>query len=330
MGKLLEYKEVHQVGQKFHFLQDIIRVSLGPGKRGQWTWKKQQESQLLTKLGPLFEDIRGPPKYMLTQFAAGEGRSRRSASLIDSDDENEDAEAPCLQKLFGILRIYYPVIETIKRLIIGAVAGARSQEPSRKLIILCLTITSFQLFFLLLKKPFIKKKTQLVEILAVAGEVAVLGCCLKVFSGERTIGKCLIFSIVGIFFMQMVVAWYAMWKQVRRLSSGDESFFSGVRNVGRGLLVRDLEGKISPPAEGGDSGVAGRPWLSQLREMAKASFSRDEGAPRNSSSASQNVWGGLWSGKRSGSSSMTSSSVDAKPRPRALEKDFEAIFSSRQ
>ncbi|KAI3860134.1 hypothetical protein MKX03_037093 [Papaver bracteatum] len=157
MGKLLQYKEVHQEGQKFHWYQEIIRVTLGPGKRGQWTWKNQSNSVYLTMLGPLFEDLRGPPKYMLSQFVGGS--HIRGDRIIASDDENEDAEAPFIQKLFGILRIYFTLLESVKRVAIGVVAGlysANNTSSTPTLVLLC--ITSFQLFFLVLKKPFIKKE----------------------------------------------------------------------------------------------------------------------------------------------------------------------------
>ncbi|KAF2315900.1 hypothetical protein GH714_040695 [Hevea brasiliensis] len=123
LGKLLQYKEVHQEGQIFHWYQDMIRVSLGPGKRGQWTWKNQTNSIYLIKFGALFEDLRGPPKYMLTQISIG-NPSKQSDRIIASDDETEDAEAPFIQKLFGVLRIYYTLLETIKRVTLGIVVGA--------------------------------------------------------------------------------------------------------------------------------------------------------------------------------------------------------------
>ncbi|CAA7410296.1 unnamed protein product [Spirodela intermedia] len=355
MGRLLQYKEVHQVGKEFHWYQEIIRVSLGPGKRGQWTWNEQVNSPWLTKLGPLFEDLRGPPKYMLSQITAA-GR-KRGGSIIDSDDETEDAEAPFLQKLFGILRIYYPVLETVKRVAVAAVAGAAAGRRRRLLTLVVLSLASFQLFFLVLKKPFIKKKAQLAEILAVAAEVAVFGFCLALLqgdfsdAGEQRVGISMAALVAGSFFAQMVKEWYALWKQVRRLSHGGDSFFSGLRVAVLGLLLfvfpssslKGFDGRLSSPVGGGDgaaresSGVGERPWLRQLREMAKASFSRDDAgsgsgtagaANPSSSSASQNLWGGLWGGKRSGSSSITSS-LDSKARPRALEKDLETIFSSR-
>jgi hypothetical protein len=71
MGKFLQYKEVHQEGTKIHWYQEIIKRTLGPGKRGQWTWTSEQNAMCLSRLGPLFEDLRGPPKYMLSQIASG-------------------------------------------------------------------------------------------------------------------------------------------------------------------------------------------------------------------------------------------------------------------
>ncbi|KAL0440991.1 UNVERIFIED_CONTAM: hypothetical protein Sradi_0038000 [Sesamum radiatum] len=187
-GKLLQYKEVHHEGQKFHWYQELIRVTLGPGKRGQWTWKNQHRSFYLTILGPLFEDLRGPPKYMLSQISGG-SFSKPGGSIIASDDETEDAEAPFIQKLFGILRIYYTLIESVKRIALGIVAGAYSGTwSSRTPTITLLCITSFQLFFMVLKKPFIKKKVQLVEIISVSCQVAIFAFCLVLLEREFPVG----------------------------------------------------------------------------------------------------------------------------------------------
>ncbi|KAK0586982.1 hypothetical protein LWI29_015674 [Acer saccharum] len=100
LGKPLQYKEVHQEGLLFHWYQDIIWVTLGPGKRGQWTWKNQPNSDYLIMLGPLFEDLRGPPKYMLTQISGGNHPHKQGDRIIASDDETEDSEGPSIQKLF--------------------------------------------------------------------------------------------------------------------------------------------------------------------------------------------------------------------------------------
>ncbi|XP_078177786.1 uncharacterized protein LOC144572199 isoform X2 [Carex rostrata] len=367
MGKVLQYKEVHQEGLKFHWYQEIIRRTLGPGKRGQWTWKSEQNAVCLTKLGPLFEDLRGPPKYMLSQIASGTTRrniGKRADQIIASDDENEDAEAPFIQKLFGILRTYYTLLDTVKRVAIGIAAGAHSpgNTPSRAPTILVLSITSFQLFFIMLKKPFIKKKVQLVEIIAIASEVCIFAFCLVLLerdfteTRERIIGVAMLAVFVFMFAAEMMNEWYALYRQVKRLSQDKKSFYIGLKTALTGLvlivlplrLLDEMNCKITSSSNHDDQSdnATGFPtnypershersWLKQLREMAKASFSRESvsaatAAPNDPSSSNNPFWGG----KRSGSSSITSSmdskaKGDIKAKSQGLYKDLENIFSSR-
>ncbi|KAM0892816.1 hypothetical protein ACQ4PT_025504 [Festuca glaucescens] len=277
-----------------------------------------------------------------------------------SEDENEDAEAPLLQKVFGILRIYYTLIESVKRVALGIVAGAHasSGRSSRAHAVVVLALASFQLFFILLKKPFIKKRVQLVEIVSVASEVFVFAACLVLIdrnsgelqdveeSGAVGIAMLGVFSLA--FAAQVCNEWNALYRQVQYLSADRSSFLEGAKAASVGLLLLVLPSSVlgdrlqtttadqSTPdsGSGGGQGVQGealrssneRSWLGQLREMAKASFSRDGEDPSTSSA---------YKGKRSRSSSVTSQSADAKakgewrPKSKALYKDLEAIFSNR-
>ncbi|VAH74759.1 unnamed protein product [Triticum turgidum subsp. durum] len=365
-GRLLQYKEVHQEGQEHRWYQEIVRRSLGPGKRGQWTWKDPARAARLVKLGPLFEDLRGPPKYMLTQIVVGGGGKRAAADqrIMASEDENEDAEAPVIQKVFGILRIYYTFLESVKRVALGIVAGAHasSGRSSRAHAVVVLAVASFQLFFMLLKKPFIKKRVQLVEIVAVASEVFIFAACLVLIdrnsgdgrgeleeveeSGGVGIAMLGVFSLA--FAAQVCNEWNALYRQVQFLSPDRSSFLEGAKAASVGLLLLVLPSSVlgdplagqqqqePSPDGGGSTGqtVPGeaqrssneRSWLGQLREMAKASFSRDGEDPSSSTA---------FKGKRSGSSSVASQSADSKakgewrPKSKALYKDLEAIFSNR-
>ncbi|XP_010663149.1 uncharacterized protein LOC100257111 isoform X2 [Vitis vinifera] len=371
-GKLLLYKEVHREGQQFHWYQDIVRVTLGPGKRGQWTWKNQSNSVYLTMFGPLFEDLRGPPKYMLSQIAGGNSR-KPSDHIIASDDETEDAEAPFIQRVFGILRIYYTLLESMKRVTLGIVAGAYSEQwYSKAPIIFLLCITSFQLFFLVLKKPFIKKKVQLVEIISVSTEVAIFASCLVLLEMEFPAGAekkiaifMLLLFLVG-YVAQMINEWYALYRQAKRLDPAESSFLSGLKTALIGFLLFFIPLKIieklgwfpvNQPGDGetgdatssadrskssgsGTVRTSDRPWLKQLRELAKASFSKEgSGVPTDPStsqsrwsavatdpSSTHTRWSGFWGAKRGGSSSV-SSSHDLKSKPRELYKDLETIFT---
>ncbi|KAJ6794450.1 Uncharacterized protein M6B38_232630 [Iris pallida] len=363
LGKLLQYKEVHQEGEESHWYQELVRVTLGPGKRGQWTWNNQPSSPNLTRFGPLFEDLRGPPKYMLSQFVGG---SITRDQIIASDDENEDTEAPFIQKLFGIMRIYYTFLEIGKRTSLGILAGVYSSndQPSRLPTLVVLSVTAFQLFFIMLKKPFIKKRVQLVEIISVASELLVFVSSLVLLeggfseSGERRVGFLMLAAFVVGLSAQLINEWYSLYLQVVRMSPGEAEFFPGLKTAATGILllllpsglVKDLD--RGNRDQGAGSETRDKPWMRQLRELAKESFSKEAGDttpppqvkdPSTSRSAfwgaggsepSSSRSGGLWGGKRSGGSSVTSSTdfkakSDVKAKSRGLYKDLEAIFSSK-
>jgi hypothetical protein len=358
-GKLLQYKEVHQEGQIFHWYQDIIRVTLGPGKRGQWTWNNQPKSVYLVRLGALFEDLRGPPKYMLSQIA-GVPRNQGDR-IIASDDETEDAEAPFIQKLFGVLRIYYTLLESVKRVSLGILAGVYLDSWSSKTpIVVLLSITCFQLFFLVLKKPFIKKKVQLVEIISISCQVCIFATCFILLEKELSTGvetKVGIFMIalflIG-FLAQMANEWYALYRQIMRLDPSEKYFLTGLKTASIGFLLlfiskglsQDLESKLPAKrrSDGGTGGEAGssvdrnkssgspgtpdKPWQKQLRELARASFTKERSGSRNDPSTSRTKWSGIWTNKRSGSSSQKTS-PDSKSKTKWLYEDLEEIFASK-
>ncbi|CAL5203314.1 unnamed protein product [Lathyrus oleraceus] len=354
-GKLLQYKEVHHEGETFHWYQELIRVTLGPGKRGQWTWKEKPKSVYLTIFGPLFEDLRGPPKYMLSQISGGSLPSQND-HIIASDDETEDAEAPFIQKLFGILRIYFVLLESIRRVSLGILAGVFVQTRSRSSktpVIIMLSITSFQLFFIVLKKPFIKKKVQLVEIISLTCEVAFFATCfflLKKDFSVKTETKFGIFMLVLFlvgYCSQMTNEWYALYTQTKLLDPNEKSFLRGLKIALIGLVlyfipkkwVQNLESKLPQNGHANDetgersmhsgsrsSDTPDIPWLKRVRELAKRSFSRERSGVQmtDPSSSSTTRWSGLWGNKRSGSSSS-----DYKSKPKALHEDLEAIFASK-
>nr|XP_043614618.1 uncharacterized protein LOC122586699 [Erigeron canadensis] len=356
-GKLLQYKEVHHEDQKMHWYQALVKVTLGPGKRGQWTWINTSNSKLLLILGPLFEDLRGPPKYMLSQIAGGLGYNTTRGSIIASDDENEDAEAPFVQKVFGILRIYYIFLESIKRVTLGILVGTfsrsgYSETPTKTL----LCVTSFQLFFMVLKKPFIKKKVQLVEIIAVASQVAIFAICLVLLRknlsthDQTKIGIAMLCLFLFTFIAQILNEWNSLMCQIKQLDPDNKSLWMGLKIASWGILLlfvpiklmksiesqfplksqRREDATVLPVGRFRSSSTPDRPWMKQLRDLAKSSFSRESGTggtPTDPSS-SQTKWSGFWGGKRSTSSSEKTS-MDSKARPKGMYKEFEAIFGTK-
>ncbi|CAL5096604.1 unnamed protein product [Urochloa decumbens] len=364
MGRLLQYKEVHREVHEYHWYQELLRRALGPGKRGQWTPKDPRRAACLSKLGPLFEGLRGPTKYMLTQIAAGgDGGSKRGAAaaaggaggdrIVASEYENEE---PFVQKLFGALRVYYTLLECAKRVVVGVVAGAGASSP-RGRAVAALSFAAFQLLFVALKKPFIRKRVQLVETLSVAGEVFVFAACVALadWSGAgdgeaRGVGLAMLGAFAAGFAAQACNEWGALLRQVRLLSADRRSLVGGAKTACLGLMLLVLpssalgdrvavkhqqeQGAPAPdggggesvsassPGEGGRGGSEGsrgssneRWWLRQLREMAKASFSKE---------------GGGGSGEEASTSGGTKArSGEWKSKSRGLYNDLDAIFSKR-
>lgn len=294
---------------------------------------------------------------MLSQFAGGRVAGDR---IIASDDETEDAEAPFIQKLFGILRIYYTFLESVKRVVLGILAGIYStgHESFKTSTVIILSVTAFQLFFLVLKKPFIKKRVQFVEIISVASELFVFATSLVLLehdfseSSEKRLGFVMLAAFVIGFAIQLINEWYSLYLQVIQLSPGDAKFVTGLKTAVVGVLLFILPSRVveglgkelgANYGDGRSPGMSEKPWIRKLRELAKESFSKEEewtaGSKENPSTSKSGFWSGKdpstskSGGKRSSSSSVTSSSDskskgDLKAKAKGLHKDLEAIFSS--
>ncbi|XP_049936469.1 uncharacterized protein LOC116264164 isoform X2 [Nymphaea colorata] len=326
MGKLLQYKEIHQEDENLHWLQKPLRAVLGPSKHGQWTWKNKPDSVQLAMLGPFFEDMRGPPRYMISQI--GRETSSQGEQIIASDDETEEVEAPFTQKLFGILRTYYLLLESIRRISFGIIAGAYSSHTACKFpvfFIFCITI--FQLLFIVLKKPFIQKMVQFVEVVTVTTEAGVFAACIILLDRNSTVandgllGTFMIVTFAIGFISQMINEWHALRKQVLGLSVDGRSFSNGLKAVYTGWLLILIPWKLlakwdstlftnhrngenegagschqmkipeiavsggTPVRESGSPSSLEQPWMKQLREMARASFSREGNAQASPSTS---------------------------------------------
>lgn len=247
----------------------------------------------------------------------------------------------------------------MKRVSLGIVAGAHSKSSySKSQLIALLSITFFQLFFLVLKKPFIKKRVQLVEIISVATEVGIFASCIVILKKEFSFGEdsqigifMILLFLVG-FLAQMINEWIALCRYIKMLSPSENSFVSGLKTASLGFVLvfipqkyfGNLDSRFPVDrSEDGDTGFSAdqrrtsgsrnsanteKPWMKQLRELAKASFSKEGSSAPNDPSSSNTRWSGLWGGKRSGSSSVTSSG-DFKSKPKSLYGDLEAIFASK-
>ncbi|XP_050258027.1 uncharacterized protein LOC126703145 isoform X7 [Quercus robur] len=297
-AKRVLYIEDSQVGRRN---PKIAQVILGPGNKGQWKLNEKQNSDFLTMLAPLFEDLRGPILSITApDDEAGEGSSgtnlappssaqsmsrstrpsrippTRSSTvatpavpltsstsahthgdyqIIAPDDKTEEVEvsggsvpthveACSIQNLFMQLRIYYTLIESVRQILMGAMGGTYKDIWSSTIpLIILLCITSLQLFFLILEKPFIERRVQLVEIISVASEVCLFALFLVLVDKELSskqdtiVGvSMLVLFLIG-FLPQIVNELDALRRQTKDLDIAEKRFQNGLRTASFGILL---------------------------------------------------------------------------------------------
>ena len=155
-----------------------------------------------------------------------------------------NSEAPFNQKLFGKLRLYYKLLESLRRVVLGTMTGVyKDHWPSEIPTIILLCITSFQLLFLILNKPFINKAVQLVEIISVSSEVCVFAICLVLLESlsaaqdETIVGVFMLIIFLLGFLPQIMNQWYALQRQIKKLDSKKKCFLTGLKIVSIGLAL---------------------------------------------------------------------------------------------
>nr|XP_023900103.1 uncharacterized protein LOC112011979 [Quercus suber] len=230
---LLQYEEVHQEGQGFHWYQKIERVFLVSFEKANWTPKKPY----VTILGSLYEDYRGPPKSKPSQISGG------SSHTQGADDKTEAVEAPfiqnlfgklriyyalvesVIQKLFGELRIFYPLLESVRRVLLAIMAGFYKGNSSSKIpTTFSLCINCFHLFFLVLEKPYINKKSQLLEIMSVSSEACISAISFVLSEeDENKFGVLMvILAVVGIL-PQLLNGFYDLYKEIKGVTDSNSN-----------------------------------------------------------------------------------------------------------
>ena len=182
--------------------------------------------------------------------------------IIASDDKTEEvypkaedlevfggsvhthSEAPFNQKLFGKLKLYYTLLESLRRIVLGTMTGVyKDHWPSEIPTIILLCITSFQLLFLVLNKPFINKAVQFVEIISVSSEVCVFAICLvllespSVAQDETMVGVFMLILFLLGFLPQMMNQWYALQRQIKQMDTKKKRFLTGLKIVSIGLAL---------------------------------------------------------------------------------------------
>ncbi|KAK6920681.1 hypothetical protein RJ641_014359 [Dillenia turbinata] len=250
-GKLIAYEETPQqevVGtspclQSFRraipWLQRYRQAMVGPAKQWKWT----AENQLEVKFGPLFEDLRGSSKL--------------------SNETQSDSFSFNWKFLAGS-GIYYTMLLFVSKVTQGVLSGVFPDDPSTKApAIILLSLSFLQLFFLVLTKPFILRRLQFVETVAVTTEVVMFA--IAVFSkqepnerGKKAVGITLLALFLVSYLVQTINLWYGMYEQIKRLDHPRGSFVLGLR-IGFDIFLyffTDTD-REEPYAESHDKGQGG-------------------------------------------------------------------------
>ncbi|GKV26161.1 hypothetical protein SLEP1_g35510 [Rubroshorea leprosula] len=258
-GNLAQYKEIRYVTAEVSWYQTIWFLFMGRPANGKWFYIEGLPSSFLARFGILFEDQKGPPIFIFVDQndsntyprwtgsgQSGIGRMR----AVSSDDSNEVAKAPLSMRLLGCARSSYIILDLVRRVCLGIIAGSYSSHRLSQSIC-ALTITLTQFICLLTLKPHIRRAVHLVEGISLLCEVGIFGLSISMNSSSPIKAKHLGFIMLSLLFLtfvaQIVNEWYALMKCLLKLSQPHKNSFKlGLKFVAKGFLLPFLPRKHWP------------------------------------------------------------------------------------
>ncbi|BBN01488.1 hypothetical protein MPTK1_2g07770 [Marchantia polymorpha subsp. ruderalis] len=257
MGSLVQYKEVVRPrgeDEARSWRSKLVELVAGPNVIFKWVRKDGLAPTFVPRYGIFFEDRKGPPKLIVLDGdqsgsfpkwvesgSNGIGRMR----AVNSDDESEEVAVSWYKKLLGGAQASYFIVDIARRITLGVIFGAfaRSDE-SWVQVSIALGVTVFQLVYLVTLKPFIKRGVQVVESISLLCETGLFATAVALLAlGHPAddylgLGIFLLALLLLSFVAQLVNEWYALMKQLLRLSPSQEpSLKLGLKLLGRGLVI---------------------------------------------------------------------------------------------
>ncbi|XP_049934536.1 uncharacterized protein LOC116257275 isoform X2 [Nymphaea colorata] len=259
IGNFVQYKKIIiDNGEKVTWHSRLLDAIAGKHTIGKWCQMDRLPSTFLSRFGILFEDLKGPPTLVfvensepgnvptwVTSDRSGIGRMR----AISSDDGNNDAPLPTIERISGSADTAYIVIDLIRRIFLGIVFGAYPLEASRHQSILALSFTMLQFLYLFLLKPYISRGVQMVESVSLLCEAGIFGVSFynlrtRKLEDQKAIGIWMLALFLMSFIGQLLNEWYALIKCLLRLPQSENPSFSlGMRFVAKGLVIPFLPRK---------------------------------------------------------------------------------------
>lgn len=239
LGALVQYKEFRREVRRNGVLQPQrnrgpITFLAGTALPGKWVRKGGLSSTFLPRYGLIFEDRKGPPKMVIVDTVRKWSSNNsngidKSRANMHSDDENEEVPVSSFHKALGGARASYILIDLSRKIILGVVFGAYAQSgQSWSQVGIVLGITSLQLVYLVVIKPFRSRGVQIAETISLLCETGVFSVAMVLLAEGDPTGSQLGLGIVMLVFLlvsfmaQLINEWYALMKQLLMLSTTPE------------------------------------------------------------------------------------------------------------
>lgn len=249
-GSFAQYKEVKCIDTEETLKTKMWLLVTGRPTIGKWFYREGLPLSILPRFGVIFENQKGPPVYIVVDQNDANQISRWTESgqngigrmrAISSDDSNEETRAPKTERLFGCARSSYIIVDLVRRATLGVLSGVHlpsGRSPS----LFALIITAVQLLYLLIFKPYIRRRDNMVESLSLLCEAGVFGLSISTsgsnLMNQRTTGYLMLGFLCLVFVSQIINQWYAMIKFLVKLSQPRKNSFKfGFKYATKGLLL---------------------------------------------------------------------------------------------
>ncbi|KAL6011560.1 hypothetical protein ACLOJK_002008 [Asimina triloba] len=264
MGNFVQYKEVKQIDADDLWHVKLLCFFIGRPTIGKWFHWEGLPPSFLLRFGILFEDRKGPPRFVLVDrndlssipewtdsCQSGIGRMRP----VSSDDNQGETKQPTSERLLGCARSAYLILDLLRKAGLGVISGAYSsidQSCDQRPCIIALGITLVQFLYLFSLKPFIRRGVQAAEGASLLCQMAIFALSFyidwwKGFKYERSIGRAMLALLFISFTCQLMNEWYALIKCLLRLPQPqNHSFKHGLKCVAKGLIIPFLPRKHWP------------------------------------------------------------------------------------
>ncbi|KAK8672455.1 hypothetical protein V6N13_110824 [Hibiscus sabdariffa] len=290
-GSLAQYKEIRYGTVEEQWHKKLWFFIVGRPAHGKWFYMDGLPTSFLSCFGILFENHKGPPMYVFVDqndtntmprwVGSGQNGIGRMRA-VSSDDSHEEVKIPLLIRVLGCARSSYIVLDLLRRVCLGVIAGSYStHKSSQSFCALMVTLVQFICLFTL--KPHIRRGVYIVESISLLSEAGIFGLSISMYKlnsiSAKTLGYLMLSLLFLSFVSQLVNEWYALIKFLLNLSEPHKSCFKlGLKFAAKGLLLPFLPRKhwtrVIPGSSQAKSVLV--PVLAQTRETELARSGRRE------------------------------------------------------